>query len=92
MSEDLIRRRVLIEGRVQGVFFRDSTQRQARSAGVAGHVRNLDDGRVEVVLEGEPKAVQKLIDFCREGPDRARVRELETTEEEPQGATSFEVI
>jgi acylphosphatase len=92
MTDELIRRRLLIAGRVQGVFFRDSTHQQARSTGVAGHVRNLDDGRVEVVLEGEPQAVEQMVDFCRKGPDRAEVREVSVSEEEPEGVSSFEVV
>jgi acylphosphatase len=91
MSEDTIRRRLIVRGQVQGVFFRDSTREQARSAGLAGRARNLDDGSVEVVLEGAPEAVQRVIDFCRQGPDRAQVREVDVCEEPPEGLTTFEI-
>lgn len=91
VSDDVIRRRLVIRGRVQGVFFRDSTRAQAEAAGVAGRARNRDDGAVEVVLEGPSKAVQRVIDFCRGGPDQADVREVEVSEESPEGLTSFEI-
>ncbi len=87
----MIRRRVTVHGRVQGVFFRDSTQGEAESAGVAGWVRNRDDDTVEAVFEGEEHAVERMIDFCLEGPDRAEVRDVEVSEEEPEGLESFEV-
>ena len=86
-----IRRRVVVHGRVQGVFFRDSTERQARSRGVAGWVRNRDDGTVEAVFEGEPEAVDALVDFARSGPSRAEVRRVDVKEEGPEGLGSFEV-
>ena len=60
-----VRAHVFVCGRVQGVFFRQSTQRQAQNLGVNGWVRNLDDGRVEAVFEGEEQAVKALVDFCR---------------------------
>ncbi|HEX8976762.1 MAG TPA: acylphosphatase [Solirubrobacteraceae bacterium] len=90
MSESVIRRRLIIHGRVQGVFFRDCTRAQATAAGVAGSARNRDDGTVEVVLEGPPEAVERVIAFCRRGPDRARVRNVEVSSEQPQGLASFE--
>ena len=86
-----IRRRVVVHGRVQGVFFRDSTEREARSRGVAGWVRNRDDGTVEAVFEGEPGAVDALVDFARSGPSRAEVRRVDVEEEGPEGLDSFEV-
>ena len=86
-----VRRRVVVHGRVQGVFFRDSTERQARSRGVAGWVRNRDDGTVEAVFEGEPEAVDALVDFARSGPSRADVRRVDVEEEGPEGLGSFEV-
>jgi acylphosphatase len=90
MSSDAIRRRVLVSGRVQGVFFRDSVRRAASEADVAGRAVNLDDGRVEVVLEGQPEAVQRVIEFCRQGPGRAEVRDVQVSEEEPEGLSAFE--
>jgi len=68
----MIRRRILVHGHVQGVFFRDSTRRLAERDGVAGWVRNRPDGAVEAVFEGEPQAVERLVRFAREGPRGAR--------------------
>ena len=87
----MIRRRVVAHGRVQGVFFRDSTQREARSAGVAGWVTNRSDGAVEAVFEGDDEAVERMVDFVRGGPGHADVGEVEVTEEEPDGLSGFEV-
>jgi acylphosphatase len=91
MNESVIRRRAVVRGRVQGVFFRDSTREQAEAAGVAGSARNRDDGAVEVVLEGPPAAVERVLAFSHEGPGQARVDSVEISEEQPQGLTSFEV-
>jgi acylphosphatase len=85
------RRRVVVSGRVQGVFFRDTTRRRADSAGVAGWARNRPDGSVEAVFEGDPAAVEDLVEFCRRGPTRAEVTSIDVTEEEPEGLTTFEV-
>jgi acylphosphatase len=81
----------VIHGRVQGVFFRDATRRQASSGGVAGWVRNRADGAVEAVFEGEPDAVRALVEFCERGPRGAEVDRVETSEEEPEGLSAFEV-
>ena len=86
-----IRRRVVVHGRVQGVFFRNSTQRQASSRGVAGWVRNRDDGAVEAVFEGDQDAVDALISFTQEGPSSADVDRVDVEEEEPEGLSGFEV-
>jgi acylphosphatase len=67
------RAHVYVEGRVQGVFFRQNTRRQAQSHGVFGWVKNLDDGRVEAVFEGEEEAVKAVVEFCRVGPKGASV-------------------
>ena len=85
------RRRVVAHGRVQGVFFRDSTQSRAQSRGVAGWVTNRPDGAVEAVFEGEPDAVDSMIRFVREGPARADVTDVEVIDEEPEGLSGFEV-
>jgi len=76
-----IRAHVFISGRVQGVFFRQSTQLQAQSSGVKGWVRNLPDGRVEAVFEGKESAVKKLVDYCSHGPPAARVENVEVNYE-----------
>jgi acylphosphatase len=86
-----IRRRVVVHGRVQGVFFRDSTEKEARSRGVAGWVRNRDDGAVEAVFEGDPDAVEALVAFCGSGPSRADVERVEVEEGQPEGLEGFEV-
>jgi acylphosphatase len=87
----VIRRRVVAHGRVQGVFFRDSTQREARSAGVAGWVTNRPDGAVEAVFEGEEDAVQRLVEFVRRGPGHANVEDVEVHDEEPERLEGFTV-
>jgi len=91
MSEAMIRRRVVLRGRVQGVFFRDSVRGRARAHGVAGWVSNRADGAVEVVLEGEPEAVEWVVRFCRKGPPRADVKDVEIVEEEPEGVRGFAI-
>ncbi len=87
----MIRRRAIVRGRVQGVFFRDTTCRQAASRGVGGWVKNLPDGAVEAVFEGDPEAVEALLAFCHEGPRGAVVERVEVSEESPEGLGSFEV-
>ena len=87
----MIRRRVIVRGHVQGVFFRDTTRRQAASRGVTGWVRNRADGAVEAVFEGDPDAVESMLAFVREGPGRAQVSEVEVAEEEPEGLEGFTV-
>ena len=88
----MIRRRVIVRGDVQGVFFRDTARRMAASRGVAGWARNRDDGAVEAVFEGEADAVESMLRFCREGPPRGEVEEVEVVEEEPEGASGFRVL
>jgi acylphosphatase len=81
----------VVSGRVQGVFFRDTARRRAESAGVAGWVRNTPDGAVEAVFEGDPAAVEQMVEFCRRGPSRAEVTGIEVVEEEPEGLSGFEI-
>ena len=87
----MVRYRVLISGRVQGVFFRDSVRRAAVGQGVAGSAANRADGTVEAVFEGTPEAVEALVEFCRRGPPRAVVERLEVFEEESQGLEGFRI-
>ncbi|NGO70933.1 acylphosphatase [Streptomyces sp. SB3404] len=88
----VIRRRVLAEGDVQGVFYRDTCRDQAVRHGVRGWVRNLPDGStVEAVFEGEPDAVARLVEWAGEGSPAAFVDELRVFEEEPRGAEGFTV-
>lgn len=72
--------KLLISGRVQGVFFRASTQKLALQLGVTGIVRNLDDGRVEVIAQAEEEVLQAMIDWCRQGPPSAKVERVELIE------------
>jgi acylphosphatase len=85
------RRRVLISGLVQDVWFRASTAKQAARAGVRGWVRNLADGRVEAVFEGTPDAVDEMLDYCSRGPELARVDRVEVVEESPENLESFRI-
>jgi acylphosphatase len=86
-----VRRRVVARGRVQGVFFRDSVRRLAEREGVAGWARNRADGAVEAVFEGEPAAVERLVDFCRIGPPSASVERVEVADERPEGLDRFRI-
>jgi acylphosphatase len=87
-----VRVRVVVSGRVQGVFFRASCAEQARRRSLGGWVRNLPDGRVEAVFEGEERQVDGMIEWCRRGPTGARVDAVETEAQAPVGDTSFAVI
>ncbi len=85
------RRRVVVEGHVQGVFFRETTRRRALADGVSGWARNRDDSSVEAVFEGEPEAVERLVKFVREGPRGARVDWVDVVSEDYEGLTGFEI-
>jgi acylphosphatase len=87
----LVRRRVVVHGYVQGVFFRDTTRREARRRGVAGWVSNRPDGAVEAVFEGEPEAVAEMVRFCEGGPRGADVARVEVTEEPVEGLSGFDI-
>jgi acylphosphatase len=86
-----VRKRVVVSGQVQGVFFRDTTRRQASSRGVAGWVSNRPDGAVEAVFEGDAAAVDELVRFASGGPRGADVSDVEVFDEEPEGLSGFEV-
>jgi acylphosphatase len=90
-SDRVIRRRVIVHGRVQGVFFRDTTRQRARSRGVSGWVRNNPDGTVEAAFEGESDDVEAMVRFCEQGPRGASVERIEVFEEEPEGLEAFSV-
>ena len=81
-----------MHGQVQGVFFRDTCRREARSQQVAGWVRNNDDGTVEAVFEGDPGAVTTLVDWAHRGPAGAKVSRVEVAEEEPERLSGFRVV
>jgi acylphosphatase len=87
----MVRRRVIVRGLVQGVFFRDSIRRLAQQHGVSGWVANRADGAVEAVFEGEADAVERLVAFSRRGPRGAAVESVEVIEEEPEGLSGFAV-
>jgi acylphosphatase len=86
-----IRRRVIVRGRVQGVFFRDTCRREARSHGVNGWVRNLPDQSVEAVFEGTAPSVEAMVAWARRGPELAEVTAVDVIEEPPQGERRFRV-
>jgi acylphosphatase len=86
---DRQRKRVRVHGRVQGVWFRGSTQQRARELSLAGWVRNCADGSVEAVFEGSPDAVAAAIAFCREGPPAARVTSVDLDDEPWEGLDDF---
>lgn len=88
----MMRRRVVVRGVVQGVFFRASTQRQAQRRHVAGWVTNRPDGAVEAVFEGAPDDVEAMVTWAAAGPPQARVSHLEVTEEEPEGERDFQIL
>ena len=87
----VVRYRVLISGRVQGVFFRDTCRRLAERHGVAGWVRNLPDGRVEAVFEGPPEDVRRLVDWAHTGPRLAAVDTVAVQPEPPEGLSAFHI-
>ncbi len=88
-----IRRHLIIEGRVQGVWFRESTRRQAASLGVSGWVKNRPEGTVEAVLEGPEDAVSRLVEWCKKGPSSASVTHLNETEEVWRGEfDAFDIV
>ena len=87
----MVRRRLRVTGRVQGVWFRESCREVADRLGVAGSVRNRADGTVEVVAEGPPSQVEALVAWCRSGPRAAEVTGVEVVEEEPEGLVGFRV-
>lgn len=88
---DMVRRRVVVSGRVQGVFFRDTARREAARRHVAGWVHNRADGSVEAVFEGPDDAVAAMVDWARTGPAHAWVERVEVTEEPVEGLTGFRI-
>ena len=82
---------MLVQGRVQGVFFRDSVRERARAHGVSGWICNRSDGAVEAVLEGRPDNVERVVRFLKVGPRQANVEQVEVTEEAPEGLSGFEI-
>jgi acylphosphatase len=91
MNDDRVAKRVVVHGDVQGVFFRDSTEKEAQKQGVSGWVKNRDDGAVEALFEGDPSSVDAMVDFAKSGPSQADVEDVEVSDAEPEGGSSFEV-
>jgi acylphosphatase len=87
----VVRYRVLVSGRVQGVYFRDTCRRVAAEHGVGGWVRNLPDGRVEAVFEGDPEDVRRLVDWAHRGPRLAAVDGVTVHRERPEGLATFQI-
>ncbi|MEA2499133.1 MAG: acylphosphatase [Actinomycetota bacterium] len=87
-----VRKRALVSGRVQGVFYRDTCRRVASERDVAGSAENLAGGAVEVILEGEPEAVDDVLAWCRTGTSGSHVQNVEVTDETPQGLRGFRVL
>ena len=89
---ETICRRVLISGRVQGVAFRWHTRAEAVKLGITGWVRNLKDGRVEALFEGDPDAVMRMVNWCRKGPPYGHVEKISVYEEKPSNQfTDFDI-
>jgi acylphosphatase len=86
-----VRRRVVVHGLVQGVFFRDTVRRGAQQRGVSGWVRNNWDGSVEAVFEGDADDVARLVAFAREGPRGAQVERVDVFDEEAEGVSGFAI-
>jgi acylphosphatase len=86
-----VRKRVQVEGRVQGVFFRDSLRRAAEQRGVAGWAANRADGTVEAVFEGEPEDVERMVRICRDSPGHSSVERVSEADERPEGLEGFDI-
>lgn len=90
-STSRVRRRVIVHGAVQGVFFRDTCRSTATRHGIAGWVRNRPDGTVEASFEGPPEQVQSMVDWAGVGPPMARVDHVEVIDEPAEGGDTFEI-
>lgn len=88
----MIAREIIVKGKVQGVFYRASAREKAEELGLFGWVKNRADGTVEIWLEGEDRIVQEMTEWCRQGPARARVEEVEIKVVEPADYLDFKVI
>ena len=90
-SDDVVARRVMVHGRVQGVFYRDTCQRQASAHRVAGWVRNCADGTVEAWFEGAPDDVEAMVAWAGRGPRHAEVSDVSVNQVAPEGLSGFDV-
>ena len=84
--------RLYVEGTVQGVFYRNFVKENAEKYGVNGFVRNLEDGRIEVFLEGDGETVNKMIEICQQGPKHSQVKKITMKTEPFQGLKNFKVL
>lgn len=92
-NSDLQRAHVLVSGQVQGVFFRDSTRQKAEELGLSGWVKNVPEGQVEALFEGSSESIREMVDWCKEGPQRASVENVDVDFESAGGdLESFEVL
>ena len=87
----MIRRRIIVTGRVQGVSYRASARRAALALGVSGWAQNLPDGSVEVIAEGAEQPVHDLIEYLKSGPSLANVESIAVSDEPPCGESGFEI-
>jgi acylphosphatase len=87
----MVRRRIIVRGQVQGVFFRDSLRRFAQQRNVSGWVSNRPDGTVEAVLEGDDDSVERVVEYAHRGPRGAQVESVDVFAEEPEGLSGFAV-
>ena len=92
MPERMKRVRIVINGKVQGVFYRKSAQAKATALGLAGWVKNLEDGGVMAEVQGEPLGVRQFIDWCKRGPDRAQVTGIATESVPSQPEKGFRIL
>ena len=84
--------RIYIEGTVQGIFFRAFVKENAERYNVKGFVRNLDDGRIEIFLEGDTNDVDKMLELCKKGPKHSEIRKVEIKDEKFQGLKTFKIL
>ena len=92
-NSDLQRAHVLVSGQVQGVFFRDSTRQKAEELGLSGWVKNVPEGQVEALFEGPSQSIREMVDWCKEGPQRASVENVDVDFESAGGdLETFEVL
>ena len=91
MGDQPVSKRVVVRGRLHAVFFRDTASRDASRQGGAGWAANRRHGGVELVVEGQPRPVEAMVEFCRRGPEGAEVEGVDVSDEEPEGLTGFDV-
>jgi acylphosphatase len=89
----MVRAHILVTGRVQGVFYRGTAQQEGRRLGLVGEIRNLPDGSVEAIVEGERASIDEFVRWCRRGPEMAEVEDVEVTLGEAKGGfRAFSVV